>query len=125
MMVHNYTLSPQSKHAITLYESVVRERILSSQYDDMAAQLLGDRDQQQQGYLARNEVHSREGMSTYEEVRISFSGSKAPLWLTMVDRVNNKFHCRLWRRKNLSCRRRSHRRWSIHSARGNRSSCPK
>ena len=95
MMVHNYTLSPQSKHDITLYESVVRERILSSHYDDMAAQLLGDRDQQQQGYLARNDVHSQVGRSTYEEVKISFSGSKATLWLTDIRRVNNKFHCRL------------------------------
>ena len=66
MMVHNFTLSPQSKHDITQFESVVSERILSAQYDDMAAQLLGDRDQQQQGYLARNEAHSRVGKSTYE-----------------------------------------------------------
>lgn len=56
-MVHNYALLPQSEHEVAQCESVVGERSLSAQYDDMATQLFGERDQQQQGIiLFRNET---------------------------------------------------------------------
>ena len=55
-MVHNYALLPQSELEVAQHESVVSERLLSAQYDDMAAQLFGERDQQQQGILLRNET---------------------------------------------------------------------
>ena len=50
-MVHNYALLPQTEHEIAQHETVMSERSLSAQYDDMAAQLFGERDQQQQGIL--------------------------------------------------------------------------
>ena len=50
-MVHNYALLPQTEYEIAQHETVMSERSLSTQYDDMAAQLFGERDQQQQGIL--------------------------------------------------------------------------